>query len=64
MDVFTILNKKIEEEVTHLTIGVVSGACSHDEYKTNTGKIRGLRAAAKIINDLAKAMQHGEDEDE
>jgi hypothetical protein len=62
MDVFTVLKRKIESEIEHLTFSVARGACTHDEYKTNTGKIRGLETAAEIINDLARAMQQGEDE--
>jgi hypothetical protein len=54
---------KLGEERTRLTEGLADGSAkSFEEYKYTHGVIRGLLTGEAIIQDLAKRMEHDEDE--
>lgn len=60
--VFSVLNEKLEKEIASCEDFITAGkAEDYPAYREVCGKIRALRIAQKITNDLARSYMEDDD---
>jgi len=59
------LRDKINEQISHVSEWLVDGKCSNmEEYRKQTGKVIGFRAALVLLEEVIANYGHDEDEDQ
>lgn len=62
MDQLEELRQKFREEMNELTDGLATGNCSTlEQYRYETGKIRGLAEAERMLIDLKQRLERDDD---
>ena len=64
MDLWTEINKTIDETIDNLTVSLVSGQVpDYSHYSKVVGNIKGLQDAKEILRVVVKARTEGDDYD-
>jgi|TARA_R110000787_G_scaffold12659_1_gene40650 hypothetical protein len=65
MDLWTQINKTIDETIDNLTVSLIAGQVEdYSNYSKVVGNIKGLQDAKEILRVVVKARTEGDDYDD